>query len=349
MLNNRSREAVGGLMPEREKSIQIESSLERLDGRHELFDIGLMGDGKPTLVAFFDVDKTLVRFRSIYRDAIAEVFPEESDKDRLFEIYEAGFQLGSSRAEQIRLQGIYREGKSDWIDAELFESSYFDSHREEINHPGTQLYDRATALLREFDEAASQGIIKEYQGDPTVFDKVKIEPTYHLARIYKRLGIPMVCMSANPGKFIRSVCKYLDLSEFFIEAASDWDVDGDKEHKMQWLVGQLEHKGLPIPYDRLEIVGDSIKGDIASGLRFKELIGRGGSDKPVDVRGLLVVDSDEAIQQVKKKIAHDPELQELVRSFDVRTFELHRVTYSPQGTPNLGSLYRKDFSRQLDS
>ena len=331
--------------PEKRPVIRVKSDLEKLDGSYEDLDIELLPDGKPKAVVFFDVDKTLVRFRSVYREAISKLFPQEPDKDKLFEVYESNFQLGSSRGEMIRMKGIYLDGREDWIDSKVYEEEYFSKHRGEINHPGHELYDVAGDFLRKFDDLASGQIVKEYKQDPKSFESIKIRPIYHLAEIYKRLGIPMVCMSANPGKFIEAACKYLGLSEYFIDSASDWDVDGDKEYKIQYLIGELEKKDIKVPYDRLIIVGDSIKGDIGSGLRFKDMK---KDQENVNIKGLLVVENQNALAAAEEKVRNDTQLQKLVKEFDVKAVQLDKVSFSSvDGKPRLSSHYQNDFMKDM--
>jgi len=336
------------LQPERSKLV-VESSLERPDGSKAEFGVELLADGKPKALAFFDVDKTLVHLDPVYKEAIHELFPQDVDLDHGLKIYKAGFQLGSSWAEMVRMRGIYLEGKKHWEDSKVFETERFQtqSQREEVNLTGSELHAIADGLLHQFDEIASQVIGRQYESNPQSFEKAKIQPIYHLTEIYKRLGVPMVCMSANPGKFIKSVCKYMGLADYFIEAASDWDVEGDKEHKIDYLVERLKAKGLPIPYDRMIIVGDSIKGDIGAGWRYKDRLHDVNGNGPVDVKGVLVVDDEQALAAAEAKVANEPELQTMLESFEVEAFNLSKVTYSPQGTPNIGGQHRKGFLSHL--
>ena len=329
--------------------ITVESELERPDGSRAEFNIELLPDGKPKALAFFDVDKTLVRLDPVYRESIHELFPQDPDLDHQLEVYRSAFYFGSSWAEMTRMRGIYEEGKKQWEVPRVFERERFKSPEQliEINNAGSETHTIADKLLHRFDEIASRVIAEQYQHDPESFEAAKIQPIYHLAEVYKRLGVPMVCMSANPGKFIRSACKYMGLSDYFIDVASDWDVEGDKEHKIKYLVERLESKGVPVPYSRMIVVGDSIRGDVGAGWRYGQKLHKNQKEQPVSVKGILVVEDSAALANAEERVANDPELKDMVASTDVQAFDLSQVTYSPEGTPNIGGKHRAKFMSRL--
>ncbi len=334
---------------EKQERLVVTSELERPDGTHPEFHIDVLSDGKPKIIAFWDVDKTLVNLEGPMRAIRPAMWPEAFEKDDLEEVsavHLAGYQLGNMWRELYRMYGIYTQGKRQWNDPAAYEADFLAPGKdgEHIDKAGDSYHEFADKLLQRFDGIATRVIDEQYQKDPHTFDHEKIKPMYHLAEVYRRLGNPQVGMSANPRGYIRAVCKYLGLSEYFIDCATDTDVAGLKEHKMKYLTAALEAKGIQVPYDRLVIVGDSPTGDVGSGPRFRELMHKEKPAINVVARGLLVVENAEALRAAEEKIGHDPELRQLVE-----TLRWDKVKPSRYGVPAIGSRYDDGFLEPLKS
>ncbi len=329
--------------------LEIESHLERVDGTYTTFRFPLQPNGQVKGVVFCDVNGTYVWLLSILREAISIVFPWVPDVDELLKVYLAGFKLGTSWREFYRMYGIYVLKMKTWKDPLVYENDFVKLHEHEIDQPGSSYYQIADRFLTQFDYVASGVVRRQYEENPQHFAGMKIKPINRLAELLLRSGYVVVGMSANPRRYIQAICKYMGLADFFIDCATDSDIFGRKEYKMEYLRKWLHERGIEVPLDRIMVVGDSITGDLGSALRFKWLVdGQGGGSK-VDAYGLLVVKDEDEFNEACTKIALDPELQTLVRTFRMDAIRLDLVTTSNHGTPNLASRYRKTFLQRLTS
>lgn len=328
--------------------INIQSNLERVDGLRENFKIDLLPDGKPRIVAFCDIDKTFIHLEPAYEEIRKALWPEAVKKEGIAEVnhvHLGGFKLGTMWRELDRMHRIYELGQEKFKDVEIYKKEILGRgmEGEHIDTIGDTLHEEMDVKLKNYDEVAAEVIEQMYKKDPNSFDKGKIGPVYHLADIYKRLGVPMVAMSANPKKFLNAVLKYAGLSEHFIDCASDTDVPGLKEYKMKYLINILENKGLEIPYDRLVIIGDSAEGDVGSGPRFKKLMNKEEPDLNIVVKGLLVVDNEKDLQNTVSSISHDRELCDSVQALDLSGVPISKV----DGAYLMAGKNKEKFLKQL--
>ncbi|MEK7651839.1 MAG: HAD family hydrolase [Patescibacteria group bacterium] len=311
--------------------LTVKSELEDLNGENPDIDIELGSDGLPRAMAFFDIDKTFTHLQPVYMEAVPQLFPQEVDAVKLWKVYEAGFKLGTSWREFYRMYGIYVLGKKEWIDPEVYTEQFMKPHIGEIDNPGNEYYEIADSYLKKFDMLATAAIQRQYSENPAAFEETKIRPIFHLAKLYKRLKIPMFGMSANPRNFVRQASKVLGLSEYFIDCASDTDVPGAKEYKIDYLIQKAKQKGIPIPYSKLIVVGDSISGDIGSGIRFKKLAestsgqGHTNSADEISVHGLLVAADQGDVDSARAKIQQDADLAEMAESMNIQAIRTDLV------------------------
>src|SRR3989338_9547863 len=93
--------------------IILKSELENINGSNQDIRIGIMEDGMPKAMAFFDIDGTLAHLSAIHGQAIKELFTD-ADPEELEQTYYAGFKLGNSFREFDRMKGIYADGRAGW-------------------------------------------------------------------------------------------------------------------------------------------------------------------------------------------------------------------------------------------
>ena len=174
------------------------------------------------------------------------------------------------------------------------------------------------------------------------FENSKIQPIFHLTKLYHALGIPMFGMTANGKELVKVIAKYLNLSDIFVDIATDETmVGGGKEIAIPKLLEILERKGVPVPKDRLVIVGDSLRGDIGSGDKFKNM------QDGIQVKGILVLENKEALKETLSQINSNPELKKIVEGIDTEAFVVEDVPLDRDGSPLFFSRYRKDFLTKL--
>lgn len=328
---------------EEKKRVSIQSNLENAEGGHEDINIKLEADGKPKLLVFEDIDKTLLHLEPTYNEIRKNMWPEAVAKDGLEEfskVHLDGFRLGTMWRELYRIYAIYTLGKEEWKNSNTYTEEFLASGKEgeHIDEPGNKYYELSNKLLEKFDDIAAQTVEKQAKENPNLFEDAKINPVYKLNTLYKRLGVPIVGMSANPRKFIEAVCKYTGLSERFIACATDTDVAGTKEYKMKWLTEQLEKKGLPVPYDRLLVIGDSPLGDVGSASKFQKLV---ASEHPeVNASGIVIIASDEDLKVAGEKLSN-------VDDINIHTFDYTKVPMDEKGDPMLFSKNRDKFLNEM--
>jgi len=324
------------------KFISITSDLENAGGEHENIKIKLGEDGKPRLLVFEDIDKTLLHLEPTYNEIRKNMWPEAVAQDGLSEfskVHLDGFRLGTMWRELYRIYGIYSLGKSEWRDVNIYQKDFLASGKEgeHIDEPGDKYHEFSDDLLKKFDEIAARTVEEQAKDDPHFFDESKIGPMFKLNTLYKRLQIPVVGMSANPKKFIEALCKYTGLASNFIMCASDTDVPGTKEYKMKWLTDQLEKKGLPVPYDRLLVIGDSPVGDVGSASKYKQLI---RNEHPeVSASGIVIIANENDLEDAVIKLKE-------VNDIDIHTFDYTKVP-TDKGESMLFSRNRGRFLQRL--
>jgi phosphoglycolate phosphatase-like HAD superfamily hydrolase len=319
------------------------SRVEKSDGTFEALSIKMEKDGKPKLFVFEDIDKTLLHLEPTYMKIREAMWPEAAKKEGIelvSKVHLDGFRLGTMWRELYRMHGIYSLGRDDWRDSNFYEQDFLAPGKagEHIDKPGDPLHEEADKMLQKFDDIAAQVVEAQAKADPDFFKNSKIKPMFKLNAIYKRLGVPVVGMSANPRKFIEAICKHTGLAEQFLDCATDTDVPGTKEFKMRWLAARAEENGLHVPYDRLLVIGDSALGDVGSASRFQQLA---ASEHPeVSAAGILIVDNEKDIAEGVRKL-------EGVRDIDVRALDYKKVPFDDKGVPILGSGRRDEFLTQI--
>jgi len=323
------------------KWISIPSELEGVDGKKKDIKIELMADGKPRAMAFFDIDGTLAHLDIIHGKAIAKLFPDQEPAE-LETTYYKGFKLGNSFREFDRMRGIYIDGNIEWKNPEVYLRDRFNPHAKEIDEPGNEAHEISAKILKAYGEIAAQICDELYEKNPEEFSKANIVPIFKLAKMYARLGIPMVGFTANARVFVDKLAKYLKLSDIFLDIATDETMTGGgKEVAIHSLIGELESKGIPIPKDRLIFVGDSIRGDIGTSLTAKH------TDNIISGQGILVLKDKEALLEMEKQINSDPNLRYIADNVDVQAFVADDVPLDEKGNPILLSRFRNQFLKKL--
>jgi len=321
--------------------IILKSELENINGSNQDIRIGIMEDGKPRAMAFFDIDGTLAHLSAIHGRAIAELFAVQEPTE-LEETYYRGFKLGNSFREFDRMRGIYIDGHIEWKDPEVYLRERFTPHQREIDEPGHEAHNVAAAILKKYGEIAAQITEELYQSNPEEFKKSNIEPIFLLARIYARLGIPIVGFTANAKVFVDKLAKYLKLSEIFLDIATDETMaGGGKEIAIHHLIEKIESKGMSIPKDRLIFVGDSLRGDIGTGIKARS------KDGQISGQGILVLKDRNALIEIEKQINSDPYLRHIADSIDVHGLVVSDVPLDEKGNPMLLSRFRDQFFKRL--
>lgn len=321
--------------------ISVPSELVGLDGNKKNIRIELMEDGKPRAMAFFDIDGTLAHLGAIHGKAIAKLFPDQDPKE-LEETYYKGFKLGNSFREFDRMRGIYIDRHAEWKDPEVYLKDRFAPNPAEVDEPGHGAHDAAAMMLKEYGEAAAQIAEQLYETNKEEFSKSNIAPIFILARMYARLGIPMVGFTANAKVLVERLAKYLGLSDIFIDIATDETMaGGGKEVAIHSLISKVEEKGVPVPKDRLVFVGDSIRGDIGTSLTAR------GKDQEISGQGILVLKDKAALIEIKKQISENPDLRALADTIDIQGLVVADVPLDDKGKPMLLSRFRSQFLEKL--
>ena len=329
-----------GLNPEQKSTILVESNIDSVDGQKQPIKVELGPDGKPKAAAFFDIDGTLAHLKFVHGAAIQELFPG-NDPEELAQTFFAGFKLGNSFREFNRMHGIYVDGHEEWKDPEVYRQDELLPHIEEIDSAGSERHERAANYLQRYGQVAAKAMKEKYAKEPEKFEEAKIKPIFRLAQLYKRLGIPMGVITANPRELMDPITKYLGFSDYFIDISTDEDmVGGGKEVSIQDLVRKLEAKGVSVPKDRLILVGDSIRGDVGVGMKLP-------NDWKSKIKGLVILDNQEALHQLQSQIENDPSLQQQVAAIDTSALVIENVPVDSRGEPILTSRYRNRFLTKL--
>lgn len=319
--------------------IKIKSLLEDLDGNHKDIFISITEDQTPRAVAFFDIDKTLAELKNIHGKAVRVLFKEVFNKEfeGIEDVYFKGFRLGNSFREFDRMNGIYSDGHSEWIDSEIYIKERLNYKRKEIDSDGTEDHKIAKMYLDRYVEIASDIADDVFKNNKKEFELSKIMPVVALARYYKTLGIPMFGMTANGRKFVQTIAKYLGLADLFIDIATDEDmVGGGKEIIIPKLISKLENMGIKVSKEKIVIVGDSLFGDIGSGYRYKE------TGVEISIKGILVLKDMDELIKIKNQISTNSELRKIVEGTDTEAFIVDKVKTDENGIPIL-SLEKNNF------
>ncbi len=323
------------------KWITVSSNLLNLKDEHSNIKIEIMSDNKPRAMAFFDIDGTLAHLNVIHGDAIEQLFQGE-EPEELRETYYRGFKLGNSFREFDRMKGIYVDRILEWKDPEFYLKHRFLTHQQEIDEAGNSIHKTAEEYLNKYGELVARKADEIYETSPEEFENANIQPIIHLAKVYSRLGIPIVGFTANAKVLVEKLAKYLKLSDLFIDIATDETmVGGGKEIAIHYLINKVQEKGITIPKDRLVFVGDSIRGDIGSSILAKE------KDKEIHGQGILVLKDKNDLIEIKKQIDENPEINKLVRTIDVHALVLSDVPKDKNGEPILLARSSEKFWEKL--
>lgn len=319
------------------KRVFIRSEIESLDGTKKEMPIKLEKDGKPKALAFFDIDATLAELRFIYDQAIQESFPEV-DPEELTETFRSGGGLGNSFREFDRVRCIYKEGQEKWRDPEIYVKERLKKYQKEIDSAGNPIHEEVDLYRKRFAETAAKLADKFFKESPSKFEQAKIKPMFRLAELYHRLGIPMVLMTANENVFARKIAKYLGLSDYFLDIATDENMEGGgKEKAMEHLMNRLQEKGIKIPEDRIIIIGDSLRADVGSGMQFKTH----------GHKGVLVLKDEKTLAELNKQITASSDLQKIVSNINTDALLIDKVPLDSRGKPVLSKRYRNQFLKKL--
>src|SRR3989344_3985787 len=319
-----------------EKITTVSSAIKSLDGKERELGVRLDKEKRPKTAAFFDIDGTLAHLKPIHALAINELLPGR-DPVEIHKVHVAGFKLGNSFREMDRMLGIYEDGHEEWKGPEVYRTQRLLPHQKEIDGAGNKAHERAAAFLQRYGDAAARIMEKKFKEEPEMFERAKIKPIFRLAKMYKRLGIPMGVMTANPRNLMDPITKYLGFSDYFIDISTDEDmVGGGKEVSIQDLVRKLEAKGVSVPKDRLILVGDFIRGDVGVGMKLP-------NDWKSKIKGLVILDNQEALHQLQSQIENDPSLQQQVAAIDTSALVIENVPVDSRGEPILTSRYRNRF------
>jgi phosphoglycolate phosphatase-like HAD superfamily hydrolase len=340
MMSQNSMNNERNFSPEQKRTIFVESNIKSADGQISQLKVELGPDGKPKAAAFFDIDGTLAHLKFVHGQAIQELFPG-NDPEELAQTFFSGFKLGNSFREFNRMYGIYVDGHTEWKDPEVYRREELLPHQEEIDNKGHEKHDRAAEYLQRYGLAAAKIMKGMYAKEPQKFEEAKIKPIFRLAEIYKRLGIPMGVMTANPRALMDPITKYLRFSNYFIDISTDEDmIGGGKEISIQDLKRKMEAKGIPVPTDRLILVGDSIRGDVGVGMKLPK-------DWQPKIKGLVVLDNQEALARLQSQIQGDSDLQKQVSAIDTSALVVESVPLDSKGKPKLTSRFRDKFLTKL--
>jgi phosphoglycolate phosphatase-like HAD superfamily hydrolase len=320
------------------------SNLERADNSFESFSIKLDSNNKPPLVVFEDIDKTLLHLEPTYTEIRKIMWGDAVKQDGIEEVSKVhldGFRLGTMWRELYRMHAIYKLGKLEWKDAQLYEEEFLapGMEGEHIDEPGDKLHEECNIYLNNFDDIAALTVEKQAKENPNFFDESKIKSMYKLNTLYKRAGVVIVGMTANPKKFANALCKYAGLGEYFIDCATDTDVPGTKEYKMLWLISKLEKIGIQIPYDKLLVIGDSPLGDAGSAERLAILL----KEKFPEFKasGIVIIQNKEEGIIAQEKLKNTTHIKK-------STFNIDNVPLDKDGVPDLVSKNRKTFYTDLN-
>ena len=285
----------------------VTSPLKGPHGEHAEVMVAIGEDGKLRRVNFWDLDKTLVWAEEIHGPAVEELFSEVEDREELRHVYFAGFRLGNSYREWDRMIKIYHEGQAQHKDPSVYKAEFIDNHQNRalIDEPGHQenLHERANDTLQRFGAIAFRVTSERYEHDPEFFQSEKFlnGPVYHLLRAKAHMGEVNMFMTANQKDFASALVRYSGLWKYGLGLATDETMAGGaKEIAIIKLIEELKQMGLEAADDRLVVIGDSISGDLGSGLKVSQ------GDKDKKFAGILIVKDSDELRAFKNRLAKTP-------------------------------------------
>lgn len=258
-------------------------------------------DGELRETNFWDLDKTLLFAEPIHAKAVDQIFPEyakdEASRRELHEVYFNGFPLGNSFREWDRMRRIYGEGQLRYKNFLVYEAEFLGTNNPKqklIDEPGHSegYHERANEILQRYGKIAYEIMKKEYNKNPEEFQKGFIKPEIiQLLQEKTRLGQANVYMTANQADFAHGLVAFSGLYKYGLALATDETmVGGGKEIAIEKLIEQLDSMGLRVNKKRAVAIGDSIKGDVGSGVKA----GLGS--------GLLITETSKDIKSILERI-----------------------------------------------
>jgi phosphoglycolate phosphatase-like HAD superfamily hydrolase len=293
------------------RKFTVQSAFKDRNGSHSSISINVRPDNTAEAYAFFDIDGTLAHLKFIHGPAIVELFRRHQygvneDAQELQAVYFDGFKLGNSFREFDRLIQIYVNGSSEYKDPEKYRAGRLEKLQKQIDSPGFPDHQAAEQLWEEYGALAAEITRQQYMLDPEQFAATRIDSIMDLAQLYGSLGIPMGGMTANHPALVEALAECLELSQLFIDIATDKTMEGGgKEIAIPKLAQIFHEKGVP-PASTIILVGDSIRGDIGIGLQIKNLA--------ANIKGVLVVETPDKLKQIKQTIRQDPALQNIIEN-----------------------------------
>ena len=169
---------------------------------------------------------------------------------------------------------IYGEGQTKYRDERVYEAEFLGENNpkrrliDETGHP-EGYHERANAILQRYGKIAYDIMKKEYDKNPVVFQKELMKPEVMQLLIEKtRLGQVSVFMTANQRDFAMGLVAFSELWKYGLALATDETMaGGGKEIAIRKLIKQVEATtGAKVNKERCTAIGDSIKGDVGSGV-----------------------------------------------------------------------------------
>ena len=338
------------IQPSKEKGVHtferrtVPSLLEGPNGEHAEVKLAISEqDGELRETNFWDLDKTLLIAEPIHGKAVEQIFPEyamdEKSRKELHEVFFNGFALGNSFREWDRMWRIYGEEQIQYKDAAVYEHDFMNNPNQKVideaGHP-EQYHERADEILQQYGEIAFGIMKKEYEKDPSGFQKKFTKPEMIQLLIEKtRLGQANVYMTANQRKFAEGLVAFSGLYEYGLALATDEDMaGGGKEIAIKNLIEDLGRMGLKVNKKRAAAIGDSIKGDVGSGAKA----GLGS--------GVFITETSDDISSVLERAKGDSTDAEQIRSVldntEVEAIPTQEVTKSKHGIHRFGKRSSKN-------
>jgi phosphoglycolate phosphatase-like HAD superfamily hydrolase len=310
------------------KILEVKSNISAPESMKKLA-IRINEERVPETIAFFDIDQTLAHLEPIYREAIAGIFPEV-DKDELTETFVRGFKLGNSFREFDRMYHIYEKAAVSWKDPEIYIKERLNEARGLIDSPGNLAHTIAVEYIKAYGQQAAKIAEEKYKTHPEFFNLAKIGPLYKLLEIYKRSGFLMFGFTANTSYLVSRIAPYLGLDEYFLDIGTDEMMEGGgKEVAIERLLGVAQSQGFRLEGSELIFVGDSIRGDIGSGVKFCQ------KDPGFKAKGILVLEDAKALLEMRHLVNTDPYINSIIRFFRVFGLVVSDVPVNQDGLPSL--------------
>lgn len=294
-------------------------------------------DGQLRETNFWDLDKTLLLAEPIHARAVDQIFPEhvkdEASRAELHKVYFDGFKLGNSYREWDRMARIYLDGEVKYKDPLVYEEEFMGQNNPKrllVDEPGHAEHDRANEILQRYGKVAYEIMRQEYENDPGEFQRGFIKPEmFQLLQEKTRLGQVNVYMTANQADFARGLVAFSDLYKYGLVLATDETMaGGGKEIAIEKLIEQLEQMGLKVNRQRAVAVGDSIKGDVGSGVKAKLKSGLLVTETSADISAIL--------DRTKPQTQDAADLKAVLRGAEVEAVPSKEVKKSQAGIFHFG-------------